>query len=202
MLPVLTSLPIVSSENADSSHVSWLFGGQQQKGVRHGSSDGIKHRTAHYITITIHRPFCQTDTASSNAMGVTEAEDGPDPGNVAGCECLQQLGLGLAGRRIGNFPRPGSLANYWGLTPGCRNSGDATDRLGTITGSPRASFLRGEIDGVAAAAGMGPPSPGRVGTSQPTGPAARCQMPATPVPNVVVGDFRHGGLPVWGKQAF
>lgn len=38
--------------------------------------------------------------------------------------------------RIGNierFPRPSSLANYFGLTPGCRNSGNATERLGAIT---------------------------------------------------------------------
>ena len=48
--------------------------------------------------------------------------------------------------RIGavqRFPRPGSLANYWGLTPGCRNSGEATDRLGSITkqGSAMARFI-------------------------------------------------------------
>ena len=38
--------------------------------------------------------------------------------------------------RIGNierFKRPDSLANYFGLTPGCRNSGEATQRLGSIT---------------------------------------------------------------------
>lgn len=38
--------------------------------------------------------------------------------------------------RIGGIERfkcPGSLANYWGLTPGCRNSGEATQRLGSIT---------------------------------------------------------------------
>ena len=38
--------------------------------------------------------------------------------------------------RIGDierFRRPDSLANYFGLTPGCRNSGEATQRLGSIT---------------------------------------------------------------------
>jgi transposase len=38
--------------------------------------------------------------------------------------------------RIGNvdrFKHPDSLANYFGLTPGCRNSGEATKRLGSIT---------------------------------------------------------------------
>jgi transposase len=34
---------------------------------------------------------------------------------------------------IGRFPRADSLANYFGLTPSCRNSGEATQRLGSIT---------------------------------------------------------------------
>ena len=48
---------------------------------------------------------------------------------------------------IERFPRPGSLANYWGLTPGCRNSGEATDRLGSITkqGSAMARFILGQM---------------------------------------------------------
>jgi hypothetical protein len=35
--------------------------------------------------------------------------------------------------RVERFPRAHSLANYWGLTPGCRNSGENTQRLGSIT---------------------------------------------------------------------
>jgi transposase len=35
--------------------------------------------------------------------------------------------------RVERFPRAQSLANYWGLTPGCRNSGENTQRLGNIT---------------------------------------------------------------------
>jgi transposase len=57
--------------------------------------------------------------------------------------------LALAARvgPIERFPRPRSLANYWGLTPGCRNSGEATDRLGSITkeGSPLARFILGQL---------------------------------------------------------
>jgi len=57
--------------------------------------------------------------------------------------------LALAARidRIERFPRPESLANYWGLTPGCRNSGEATDRLGSITkqGSATARFILAQI---------------------------------------------------------
>jgi transposase len=51
--------------------------------------------------------------------------------------------------RIGNierFQRPDSLANYFGLTPGCRNSGEATQRLGSITkqGSKIVRYLLGQ----------------------------------------------------------
>jgi transposase len=48
---------------------------------------------------------------------------------------------------IENFPRPDSLANYWGLTPGCRNSGDVNNRLGSITkrGSVRVRFILGQV---------------------------------------------------------
>jgi transposase len=57
--------------------------------------------------------------------------------------------LALASRigPIERFPRPGSLANFWGLTPGCRNSGDVTDRLGSITkqGSSMARFILGQM---------------------------------------------------------
>jgi len=57
--------------------------------------------------------------------------------------------LALAARvgPIERFPRPRSLANYWGLTPGCRNSGETTDRLGSITkeGSTLARYLLGQL---------------------------------------------------------
>ena len=58
-------------------------------------------------------------------------------------------GLGLASRigPIKRFPRPRSLANYFGLTPSSRNSGEAKDRLGSITkeGSKFARFLLGQL---------------------------------------------------------
>ena len=53
-------------------------------------------------------------------------------------------GLTLASRigPIERFPSPRSLANYFGLTPGCHNSGNSQDRLGSITkeGSTIARF--------------------------------------------------------------
>ena len=58
-------------------------------------------------------------------------------------------GLTLASRigPIERFPRPRSLANYFGITPGCRNSGNVQDRLGSITkeGSKIARFILGQL---------------------------------------------------------
>jgi transposase len=57
--------------------------------------------------------------------------------------------LGLASRigDIRRFKHPRSLANYWGLAPGSRNSGETKQRLGSITkqGSALARFLLGQL---------------------------------------------------------
>jgi transposase len=59
------------------------------------------------------------------------------------------MALGLAAHvgDIRRFPRPRSLANYWGLTPSCRNSGEKQQRLGSISkeGSTLARFLLGQL---------------------------------------------------------
>jgi transposase len=49
--------------------------------------------------------------------------------------------------RVERFPRAHSLANYWGLTPGCRNSGENNQRLGRITkaGSTMARWLLAQV---------------------------------------------------------
>ena len=49
--------------------------------------------------------------------------------------------------RVERFPRSHSLANYWGLTPGCRNSGENHQRLGSITkaGSAMARWLLAQV---------------------------------------------------------
>jgi transposase len=49
--------------------------------------------------------------------------------------------------RVERFPRARSLANYWGLTPGCRNGGEHTQRLGSITkaGSGMARWLLAQV---------------------------------------------------------
>jgi transposase len=66
---------------------------------------------------------------------------------IPGCGAYSSLALACRIDPIERFPRPGSLANYWGLTPGCRNSGEATDRLGSITkqGSAIARFILGHM---------------------------------------------------------
>lgn len=48
---------------------------------------------------------------------------------------------------IDRFASPRSLANSFGLTPGCRNSGEATDRFGSITkeGSGMVRFITGQL---------------------------------------------------------
>ncbi len=66
---------------------------------------------------------------------------------IPGCAAYGSLALASRIGSIDRFPRPASLANYWGLTPGCRNSGEATDRLGSITkqGSAMARFVLGQM---------------------------------------------------------
>jgi len=66
---------------------------------------------------------------------------------IPGCAAYGSLALASRIGAIERFPRPASLANYWGLTPGCRNSGDVTDRLGSITkqGSAMARFILGQL---------------------------------------------------------
>jgi transposase len=66
---------------------------------------------------------------------------------IPGCAAYSSLALAARIGAIERFPRPDSLANYWGLTPGCRNSGQATARLGSITkqGSAMARFILGQL---------------------------------------------------------
>src|SRR5262249_31344801 len=49
--------------------------------------------------------------------------------------------------RVERFPHARSLANYGGLTPGCRNSGETTQRLGSITkaGSGMVRWLLAQV---------------------------------------------------------
>jgi transposase len=66
---------------------------------------------------------------------------------MPGAAAYSALGLACRVGSVRRFPHPRSLANYWGLTPGSRNSGETTDRLGSITkqGSAMARFLLGQL---------------------------------------------------------
>lgn len=66
---------------------------------------------------------------------------------IPGCRAYASLALASRIGPIERFLRRGSLPNFWGLTPRCRNSGEATDRLGSITkeGSAMARFILGEL---------------------------------------------------------
>jgi transposase len=66
---------------------------------------------------------------------------------IPGAGAYSSLALASRVGPIERFPRPASLANYWGLTPGCRNSGDTTQRLGSITkqGSAMARLILGQM---------------------------------------------------------
>ena len=71
----------------------------------------------------------------------------PTLATLPGCSAFSSLALACRVGEVQRFAGPQSLANYWGLTPGCRNSGDATDRLGSITkqGSAIARFVLGQL---------------------------------------------------------
>ena len=66
---------------------------------------------------------------------------------IPGARDYTALALASRVNGIDRFPRSSSLPNYWGITPGCRNSGEATQRLGSITkeGSALARFLLGQL---------------------------------------------------------
>jgi transposase len=66
---------------------------------------------------------------------------------IPGTAAYSSLALASRIGPIEDFKTADSLPNFWGLTPGCRNSGDARQRLGSITkdGSTMARFILGQI---------------------------------------------------------
>ena len=67
--------------------------------------------------------------------------------SMTGVGRFTALALACRVGRVERFPRARSLANYWGLTPGCRNSGENNQRLGSITkaGSGMARWLLAQV---------------------------------------------------------
>jgi transposase len=66
---------------------------------------------------------------------------------LPGASGYTSLAIGSRIGDINRFPRPASLANFWGLAPGSRNSGDSNQRIGSITkqGSKQVRFLLGQM---------------------------------------------------------
>jgi len=71
----------------------------------------------------------------------------PIVASLPGCGAYTALAIASRIGAIERFASPRSLANYFGLVPGCRNSGEVTQRLGSITkeGSPLVRFLLGQL---------------------------------------------------------
>lgn len=67
--------------------------------------------------------------------------------SLPGTGAYSSLSIGSRIGDIRRLPRPASLANFWGLAPGCANSGDKTKRIGSITkqGSRQVRFLLGQM---------------------------------------------------------
>src|SRR5262249_22173261 len=67
--------------------------------------------------------------------------------SMPGVSYFTAVALACRVGRVERFPRAHSLANYWGLTPGCRNSGEREQRLGSITkaGSSMARWLLAQV---------------------------------------------------------
>ncbi len=76
-----------------------------------------------------------------------DSEDAMILGTMPGVGRFTALALSCRVGRVERFPRGHSLANYWGLTPGCRNSGENNQRLGSITkaGSSMARWLLAQV---------------------------------------------------------
>ena len=75
------------------------------------------------------------------------SEDAAILASMPGVAAFTATSLACRIGRVERFPTSHSLANYWGLTPGCRNSGENNQRLGSITkaGSGMARWLLAQV---------------------------------------------------------
>lgn len=67
-------------------------------------------------------------------------------GSIPGMSYFNSLSVACRIGDIEDFPRGGSLANFWGLTPGSRNSGDSNTSLSiTKAGSSHVRYVLGQV---------------------------------------------------------
>ena len=66
---------------------------------------------------------------------------------IPGAAALTSLAIASRIGSIDRFPRPASLANFFGLAPGINDTGESVGRLGSITkrGNSTARFLLGQL---------------------------------------------------------
>ena len=85
------------------------------------------------------------DKAIGERCGISE--DAVLLSSIPGAAAFTATSLACRVGRVERFPRSRSLGNYWGLTPGCRNSGENDQRLGHITkaGSSMARWLLAQV---------------------------------------------------------
>ena len=81
------------------------------------------------------------------AVRCVRSQDAVILSSLPGAGAYTAVALACRVGGVERFPRGNSLANYWGLTPGCCNSGEKNQRLGSITkaGSPMARWLLAQV---------------------------------------------------------
>ena len=96
----------------------------------------LEHLEQRYVDLE--KVIAERCIASEDAMIVSSM---PGVGNFTATALACRVG------RVERFPRSHSLPNYWGLTPRCRDSGEKTQRLGSITknGSSMARWLLAQV---------------------------------------------------------
>ncbi len=87
------------------------------------------------------------DLEKEIALRCADCDEATLLATIPGVAAYTAISLACRIGRIERFPRSHSLANYWGLTPGCRNSGENNQRLGSITkaGSGIARWLLAQM---------------------------------------------------------
>jgi transposase len=94
--------------------------------------------------------LCEKHLAQAEARIKVRQAEHPTASIVAslpGAGALISLAIASRIGPIERFKSPRSLANYLGLVPRCRNSGEKNQRLGSITrdGSPLVRYLLGQV---------------------------------------------------------
>ena len=101
----------------------------------------------HLLVDLEHATQRQKDLEEMIVARCTASEDAMLLASIPGVGPFTATALACRVGRVERFPRSHSLANYWGLTPGCRNSGEKQQRLGSITkaGSSTARWLLAQV---------------------------------------------------------